>query len=852
MYSNAPFFARAAAALSAVLLGVILGAGIALPDGAAASTDAGESVQEWLAQMAEHYERNPELKETGGSGWKPYNRAKWFVEQRLASGAMPAPGARWEASQERLRREQEAGGPPRTSWFSTGPMTLSGRILDIEFHPTNPDIVYVGSASGGLWKSIDNGLTWSTSTDQLPVLAVGGVAVLPSNPDIVLIGTGEGNGAGVWGVGLLKSTDGGETWSETSLDYEVTQSHGFNAIEVNPATGTILAAARDGLWRSTDDGDNWTQIETGRWYDVKWQPESPLRVYAAKASPSGSGNGVKVSTDDGLTFVHAGTGQPGGNLIGKTKITVTPADPDVIYSNYVNRSTNETLGIYRSNDAGATWTEVFSDYNMTGGQGWYNLSLVADPNDVNRLVAGGVRLYQSDDGGANWTITGGGHILGDSTAVHVDHHAAAYEPGSDSNVWVGSDGGVWRSTDDGRNWITRREGLVTYQFYDIAVAQTDPVFMMGGTQDNGIPGRTGTTTWFPSTLLADGMVCNVTPDNADIVYGEWQFGNHVKSFNGGVNWHNIMHGITGSGAWVTPVDQDQNNPQILFTSTSHGVFRTTIGGSLWENVSGHFANWISISRANGDVVWTLYTVAAWLSTDGGDTWGPSSSWGFPALAATKILTHPHDENFALVTFSGYNEGYAHVALTTDQGVSWQDVSGDLPIQPVNAVAIDPANPSAWFIGTDTGVWWTTNGGINWLPYETGLPHVVVTDLEINGLARKLVAGTYGRGAWEINLPDLTGAGDPLSVSSLRLMLDPPYPNPASELTTLRFAARDLRSARLDIYDVRGRLVEHVAETRGDGIIRSVSWSPGELPSGAYFAVLRAGDESVSQKLIVRK
>ena len=811
---------------------------------------AGDSLNGRLAEMGARFEAQPELKSVPGSGWKPYNRAKWFYEQRAEGGVEPSAAALWAAWGERQLRAAQTNA--RTSWFSLGPVTLSGRILDIEFHPTDPAILYVCSASGGLWKSQDGGESYFTTTDQLPVLGTGAVLVLPWSPQVVLLGTGEGNGTSVFGVGILKSTDAGATWSPTGLSFDLAQNVGFNCMEANPLTGTILAAANAGLWRSTDEGDSWTQIASGPWYDVKWKPGDAARVYATYAM-SGQFSGVKVSTDDGLSFLHAGSGQPSSGLIGNTRIAVTPADPSIVYAHFADRNTNGTIGIYRSTDDASTWTARNTSVNVAGGQGWYNLSLAADPDDADHIITGGIRLYRSYNGGLLLTETGGGFGLGDSTRVHVDHHAACYAPGGPASVWVGSDGGIWRSTDDGENWVIRQNGLATYQFYDIGVAQSDPIFMMGGTQDNGIPGRSGPTQWFPTNLYADGMVVNVHPEMANVVYGEWQFGNHVKSLDGGQSWFPIMNGITGDGAWVAPVDLDRLNPSRLFTSTSQGIFRTESGGLQWENVHLLPARWISISPVDGDVVWALNYIAANLSLDGGDTWRQSSYWGFPQGGPTKVLAHPTDAGGAFVTYSGYSEPWAHVALTSDLGATWQDVTGDLPSQPVNAIAVDPDRTGDWYIGTDTGVWSSTDGGAHWLPFETGLPHAVVSDLEINRAARKLVAGTYGRGAWEIDLPSLTSTAETADTRSLRLMLDPPYPNPASGETTFRFAAREAAGAELGIYDVRGRLVERLASVRSDGVVRTLAWLPGEeVASGAYFAVLRSGEERVTRKLILSR
>jgi hypothetical protein len=223
-------------------------------------------------------------------------------------------------------------------------------------------------------------------------------------------------------------------------------------------------------------------------------------------------------------------------------------------------------------------------------------------------------------------------------------------------------------------------------------------------------------------------------------------------------------------------------------------------------------------------------------------------------AETKIHAHPTDVNTAFVTFSGYSAGDAHIAMTTDMGASWVDVTGDLPPQPVNTMIVDPLDPIVWYIGTDAGVWSSMNGGVNWIPHETGLPNAVILDLEIRRDARKLVAGTHGRGAWEIDIPPLSGVDAEVAVgSSINLMLDPPYPNPVRDRTLLRFASKHPGPLSLDIYDVQGELVSHVGDlARGDGIIRTTWWSVGDLPSGVYFVTLQAGGEKKSRTVVVSK
>jgi photosystem II stability/assembly factor-like uncharacterized protein len=815
-----------------------------------------------LGYLGAYFDAHPELKTTPSSGWKPYNRWKWLLETRHVPAGQSAFRLRLDAMEAgRARARLARGSEP--GWFAIGPTQFSGRCIAVDFDPTDASVVYVGSAGGGLWKSTDGGDSWTSLTDDLPTLGAGAVCVLASDPDVVLLGTGEGSGAagvnlalGPFGAGIFRSTDAGATWQPTSLSYEAASAHGFSVIEDQPATGVVLAGANDGLYRSTDAGDTWTQVlANGNYFDVKWKPGDPDRVYVAKGRDPFTnfqvGNGVRVSTDGGLTFAPAGTGQPGGSTIGKTRIAVTPDEPSWIYAHYTSATTFMTTGIYRSTDDGATWSLRAGSPNMTGQQGWYNLVLAADPDDADRIVTGGTPLYTSDDGGVTYTLETGAPFGGDDVP-HVDFHGAAYEPGSTSALWVVTDGGPWRSTDDGSTWQARRDGLVTYQFYDICVAQSDPVFAMGGTQDNGIPGRTAFDSWFHSTFVADGMVCNIHPANAN-VFAEWQNGNHIRSTDGGITWSSIMGGITGAGSWVTPVDQDQNLGKHLYTSTSAGIFRTTAGGVPWTNVAPHLARWISISPVDGNVVWTVSNASSvWHTTDDGGTWTQSVAFPFTG-SETKIHADPATAAGAFVTFGYYATGQPRIVRTTDFGATWTDVSGDFPDVPATTMVVDPDRPGDWYVGADVGVWRSTDAGAAWLPYGTGLANVLVTDLEIQRAARKLVAGTFGRGAWEIDLPSATVDAPVAPRRGPDLMLDPPFPNPVRDYAEFRFAARGEGDVALELFDVGGRRVATIArEARGDAVIRTATWDARSVPAGVYFVRLVMGTQELRHKVVVAR
>ena len=395
------------------------------------------TTREYLELGTRHFQDmlpNFERETVRGTGYKPFMRYKAFMEPRLGSDDDLPVGARWNAYQrlQDLYEEQGRGGFP--TWFQLGPTNVAGRCLAIDVHPSDYDIAYAGFAAGGIWKTVDGGATWTVLGDDLPSMAVGTIEIDVTNPDRIWIGTGEGWGNidAVHGVGVLVSTDAGVTWGTTGYTATFLEARDVYEIEYNPTTGTLLVAADNGMWRSTDGGVNFTQQMTGgQWKDVELKAGTTQTYYACM---HGAANpGFYTSTDDGLTWNRSTTGTPTSS-IGNCRLAQSGAEPESVWWLVANSGTGTTLGLYKSTDGGASFSTLTSqNFFASFGQGWYDLTLAVAPTNGNIIFAGGVEFWRSTNGGASFSTTAGN--------VHVDHHASIWAP-SDVNVfWVGTDGG---------------------------------------------------------------------------------------------------------------------------------------------------------------------------------------------------------------------------------------------------------------------------------------------------------------------------------------------------------------------------------------------------------------------------
>ena len=701
-----------------------------------------------------------------------------------ASSAMLSEGSWTEIGPIRVTGGQ-TGGPDRGD--------VSGRVNAIALHPTDPDIAYVCGAQGGLWKTTDAGASWTAMTDQFPSLATGAVAVAASSPDVVYLGTGEANFSidSYWGAGVFKSVDAGAGFSSTAaLDPNRTPSNSaaIAAVEVHPGDPDMVIAAvgtfqegnslfSGGLYRTTDGGASWDRVIgpglTGGAIvasDVLFDPVDPNVVYAATGWIGGSSNnGVWKSTDAGATFSKLSLGMTSGDTAntGRINLAIAPSDPQVVYAAVQNVSTLTILGIWRTTDGGANWSKRSAIGASCGTQCWYDMELAVSPAGSDTIFFGGVNLFRSTNGATTFTnvITTSGSTGG----IHVDQHALKFSPSSTSRLWVGNDGGMWR-TDDAAgstplNWVNLNTNLALLQFQSVAVPPSDPNIAFGGTQDNGTNRYGGNVVWEHS---ADGDGGQTLVDFIDpqVVYHAF-FGVSIqRSDTGGGfgSWSTRQTGLNTAdrALFYVPIEMDPGNSSVLYLG-SYRLYRTVNKAGLWTAISGDLTvdpgdpnnvgeiSAIGLTAADPNVIYIGTSNAQIRVTSNlGSSWTNRVSAPLPDRYVTSIAVHPADGDRAWVAYSGFDSsttGNGHVFMTIDRGVTWTDVTNNLPAMPVNQLTIDPAKPRLIYASTDIGPYVSTNSGASWRRYAGGFPNVAVFEIAVQQ-PNTLFAATHGRGMFQ--------------------------------------------------------------------------------------------------------
>ena len=715
-------------------------------------------------------------------------REEWFLSTRRPGTTSPEERAALRRAAVRETREalesqrqQRLAGLKAldNQWVSMGPApatfggwafgNVAGRVASIAADwATNT--LYLGTASGGLWRSSNDGLSWVSIFDAAGTLTVGAVTVVPvpGGPPTLWVGTGENHRSceAYFGIGLLRSTDGGQTW-------ESRNGAGASSLEDLASFASVVVDPRDpnhvvtggrlrdcvngngfagGIYTSNDAGATWTnRLPSTEVYEIAQDP-TVLDVFWAATRA-----GIFKSQDNGVTWLlQTASGLPNG-ATGRAEVAIAPSNSSVVYAYFEG----PPASFWRTTNGGASWTQMSSGTNACDGPCWYNAVVRVDPTNSSIVYRGTVHVFKSTNGGSSWTDLS--RNWGSSQKVHQDTHDLLIRPGAPSTMYVGCDGGIWKTTDGGSSFTNRNGDLSITQFYAIGVAAQDSGAICGGAQDNSSLARTSSNVWDLQEVTGDGMICHYDPLNPSYAYiTSYPSGGYPSIFRSSSGAFGNYFLVTGAGSglvqndrinFVTPYLLDPSDPSTLFLGT-HRVYRSTNRGSLWTQVGPSDMTGgagpllaLELNRKYPSVLFSGSTRGiVYRTVNRGSTWTDISS-GLPVRPVNDIAGDPSDPDRALATLGGFNT--AHLWEWT-ASAGWTPTGAGLPNVPANTVLM--LSGVEVLVGTDTGIFISRDGGATFEPYMTGLPEgLVVMDLKYDEAQRLVTAGTFGRGAWQVTV-----------------------------------------------------------------------------------------------------
>lgn len=699
-------------------------------------------------------------KNAKGSGYKPFMRSEYYWRNFAnESGYIQSSDDFWNAwrqkNQSKSNRTITNRSLPSSDWQPVGPFTHTntgswssgqGRVNIVHVDPSNPSVIYLGAPAGGIWKSTNNGTNWTPLTDDLPQIGVSGIAVDYSDSNTIYIATGDKDAGDSYCVGVYKSTDGGLTWNPTGTMGGSNPSRAGDII-IHPTNNQILwCATSNGIYKTTNAGISWTQVQAGDFSqgNIRLKPGDPTKVYAS------SENSFFRSVDTGSTFtaVTVSTIATTSRII----IDVTPANSNLVYALSVNTS-NTLNGIYKSTNEGVSFSRAFGTPDiLESNQAWYDLALAVSPTNADEIYTGCLNVWKSTTGGSTFSKLNSWSNPTGPSYTHADIHYLGFHG---NKLFAGTDGGIYVSENNGTNFTDLTAGVQISQFYKIAVAKQTSANMVGGLQDNG--GHAYSGSQWKNYYGADGMDTAINPTNPNQYYGFIQNGNSLYISNSAGNAISSSVSSPGgaNGNWVTPLIA--NNSGELFSGFA-GLYKLT--GSAWvqQNVDGLGTgnlDEIAVDPSNDDIMYVANGVKLYKSTNRGVNF--TNVFNSVNGNITFIEVHSTDSNIVYLVTEGAS---GKVLKSTDGGVSFTDFSTGLPFIGKNCIVHQGRNTdNPLYVGTALGVYYRDDTMSSWSPFDTNLPNVSVTDLEINLEDAKLIAATYGRGVWQTNIPVQVPAND---------------------------------------------------------------------------------------------
>lgn len=692
------------------------------------------------------------------NGKKPFERWAWWTERRTKPhGTRPPSKAWWDASQELKQTLLYPSSGPSWSYIGNEDIPVyggAGRVNNI--------VVFDGgwlacAPSGGLWLSDDEGESWNTAgggVDELSAVGTTDVIVDPDNPNHWFLATGDGDGATTYSIGLLETFDSGANWTTTGLAMPEGNQKIFKIAFQPGSPNVVYVCSSTGLYRSEDAGVSFNSLKTGIVRDMVIHTDSTHILTIALDNV-----GVYRSVDSGLSWTNIPLPQSEG--LGRMELASSVSHPDRIYAFVANYFAQSTMGVWRSDDGGVSfyptmlraeggpnlhgWTSDGSDYS---GQAWWDMCIAVDPFDENKIVLGGVNLWESNDGGYSWNCEAHWSGQGEYPQVHADQHGLTFL--SDGRLLVANDGGVYLRDGSGQ-YADKSDGLDIAQIYRLGLSPHKHSDLICGTQDNGtsLYNQDG----WQRILDGDGMGCFFHHLDSNILFMSAYYGLLYRSTDAGRSNTQIANysgfGINEVGNWLTPWLASPHNPEIIYVGKK-SVYRSDDAGDTWSTLgtmSDTKADAIALSATDPNMILVAKRDELWRSTNGYDF---TALLNLPDETIGDVLISSSDSNEIWVCFGSYTNAM-QVWVSYDGGGSWEDKSLGLQALPVNTLVESP--DGTIYAGTDLGVY-AYDEVSGWSIYGDGLPLTIITDLEIRTATNRLVAASYGRGVWEVELPSL--------------------------------------------------------------------------------------------------
>ena len=654
-------------------------------------------------------------------------------------------------------------GPTETNSIDTNATGNGiGRVDRITFHPTDPDIIYIGTPAGGLWKTTDGGTTWASLSSYIPSLGISGIVVDHSNPNRLFVLTGDGdtyNGTFVQeagfrreSVGVMVSENGGQDWELTgqlTADSYV----GFRLVQSPTNANIMLAATSDGLFKTDDFGDTWNLVNPGIHYDIEFKPGNPNSIYSSGWGEFYYSNDAGDTWNDDSQFNKALFG-------GRVEIAVTPDNSSRIYL-FAGPQVMDNVfnGFFTSTNSGANFTRILKSPNLLGSveydidQSKYDLGIAVSPTDEEMVFVAGLIIWKTEDGGQSGFSNSTSYWEGnDPWYVHPDVHDIAYNP-INGNLYTATDGGFYVSTDDGSTWDDLKAGICVTQPYHIDDYNSNPDIIFIGSQDNGIKYKSQDTSYIDHIASGDGF--DVVINYADHDKGYAGINEKVYRYT---SISNNKRSRIALDDYFPQIEMHASDTSILYYSYEYvrkynsdpGVSTISLGTKGFSALTTCPSNSNKIYSAGGNDSFDNNVTMWKTDQDGNSDEEISDNPGFPANypRITDIGVRPINSNYVYATFAGYTDT-TKVLYSTNSGDTWTNITYNLPNIPVNCIEVDNSNNV--YIGTDIGVYFKSSGATEWVLYNNNMPNAPVSDMSINQVHNQLLAATFGRGIWKSDL-----------------------------------------------------------------------------------------------------